>query len=117
MAQAVQWCTTGTPNTPYVNGRVGIMARYGIQAAMNAFGAGVSAIHSMQRAQYSWANAMSMIRNASGTTGDGTQFVWYDTITQQTWALAPNVLMNTSLGRLQWQGGYPVRDQLQTSWA
>jgi hypothetical protein len=55
-----------------------------------------------------WYYYMALFRNATGATGDGTKFVWFDTLTQIAWPSAPSVLMNTSLGRVQWAAGQPV---------
>ncbi len=36
LAQGAQLCVAGIANTPYVNGRMAIMAKYGIFGASNA---------------------------------------------------------------------------------
>jgi len=56
-------------------------------------------------------NTNALSRNATGATGDGTKWVWYDTLTELTWQSAPPALGNNSLGRYQWGAGYPVCDR------
>jgi len=102
-----------------VNGRLAIVARYGILSQILAFGhtVGVVVIELLSCSteiicveQTDWYSPMAIMRNASGTAGDITKFVWFDTVTQLLWPQAPNTIMKNSLGRLQWPVTSPVCD-------